>query len=75
MIGLVYGELPFMILPLYAVLQKLDPTLLEAAQDLGAALVAHFLARHFAALLSRAWWPAPFWFSLLRSAPSLPRIC
>ncbi|HZO99973.1 MAG TPA: ABC transporter permease [Terriglobia bacterium] len=35
-IGLVYGELPFMILPLYAVLQKLDPVLLEAAQDLGA---------------------------------------
>jgi len=35
-VGLVYGELPFMILPLYAVLQKLDPTLLEAAQDLGA---------------------------------------
>jgi spermidine/putrescine transport system permease protein len=35
-IGLVYGELPFMILPLYAVLQKLDPLLLEAAQDLGA---------------------------------------
>ena len=35
-IGLVYGELPFMILPLYAVLQKLDPELLEAAQDLGA---------------------------------------
>ncbi len=35
-IGLVYGELPFMILPLYAVLQKLDPTLLEAAADLGA---------------------------------------
>jgi spermidine/putrescine transport system permease protein len=35
-IGLVYGDLPFMILPLYAVLQKLDPVLLEAAQDLGA---------------------------------------
>jgi spermidine/putrescine transport system permease protein len=35
-IGLVYGELPFMILPLYAVLQKLDPALLEAAHDLGA---------------------------------------
>jgi spermidine/putrescine transport system permease protein len=35
-IGLVYGELPFMILPLYAVLQKLDPALLEAAADLGA---------------------------------------
>lgn len=35
-IGLVYGELPFMILPLYAVLEKLDRSLLEAAQDLGA---------------------------------------
>ncbi len=35
-VGLVYGELPFMILPLYAVLQKLDPALLEAAADLGA---------------------------------------
>jgi len=42
-IGLVYGELPFMILPLYAVLQKMDPTLLEAAQDLGASRVAAFL--------------------------------
>ena len=35
MIGLVYGELPFMILPLYASLEKLDLTLLEAANDLG----------------------------------------
>jgi spermidine/putrescine transport system permease protein len=35
-IGLVYGELPFMILPLYVVLEKIDPALLEAAQDLGA---------------------------------------
>jgi spermidine/putrescine transport system permease protein len=42
-IGLVYGELPFMILPLYAVLQKIDPLLLEAAQDLGATRVATFL--------------------------------
>ena len=36
MVGLVYGELPFMILPLYASLEKLDQTLLEAASDLGA---------------------------------------
>jgi putrescine transport system permease protein len=35
-IGIVYAYLPFMILPLYAVLEKLDPTLLEAAADLGA---------------------------------------
>ncbi|HEX4439593.1 MAG TPA: ABC transporter permease [Thermoanaerobaculia bacterium] len=36
LIGLVYGELPFMILPLYASLEKLDRTLLEASADLGA---------------------------------------
>lgn len=35
-VGLVYGELPFMILPLYAVLEKMDVSLLEAAEDLGA---------------------------------------
>lgn len=35
-IGLVYSYLPFMVLPLYATLQKLDPALLEAAADLGA---------------------------------------
>jgi spermidine/putrescine transport system permease protein len=42
-IGLVYGELPFMILPLYAVLEKMDPSLLEAAQDLGASRLWAFL--------------------------------
>jgi spermidine/putrescine transport system permease protein len=35
-IGLVYGNLPFMILPLYASLEKFDWTMLEAASDLGA---------------------------------------
>jgi putrescine transport system permease protein len=34
-IGLVYSYLPFMVLPLYASLEKLDQTLLEAAADLG----------------------------------------
>jgi putrescine transport system permease protein len=34
-IGIVYSYLPFMVLPLYAALEKLDPTLLEAAADLG----------------------------------------
>jgi spermidine/putrescine transport system permease protein len=42
MIGLVYGELPFMILPLYASLEKLDGALLEASADLGAAPAATF---------------------------------
>src|SRR3984893_14050821 len=36
-VGLVYGELPFMILPLYAALEKIDRSLLEAAAGLGAA--------------------------------------
>jgi spermidine/putrescine transport system permease protein len=36
LIGQVYGELPFMILPLYASLEALDRSLLEAASDLGA---------------------------------------
>jgi putrescine transport system permease protein len=36
MIGMVYSYLPFMVLPLYASLQKMDTALLEAAADLGA---------------------------------------
>ncbi|MCG9582569.1 spermidine/putrescine ABC transporter permease PotB [Vibrio europaeus] len=36
MIGLVYILLPFMILPLYSAIEKLDHTYLEAAKDLGA---------------------------------------
>ncbi|MEN9228614.1 MAG: ABC transporter permease [Gloeomargarita sp. HHBFW_bins_205] len=35
-IGLVYGYLPFMVLPLYSTLEKFDFTLVWAAQDLGA---------------------------------------
>jgi putrescine transport system permease protein len=34
-IGIVYSYLPFMVLPLYAALERLDDTLLEAASDLG----------------------------------------
>ena len=35
-IGMVYMFLPFMIIPIYTVLQKIDPALIEAAEDLGA---------------------------------------
>lgn len=35
-LGMVYNFLPFMILPIYSTLKKLDPSLIEAAQDLGA---------------------------------------
>jgi len=43
-IGIVYSYLPFMILPLYANLEKHDPALLEAAADLGARPLRAFLA-------------------------------
>jgi putrescine transport system permease protein len=36
-LGIVFSYLPFMILPMYATLSKMDPALLEAAGDLGAA--------------------------------------
>ncbi len=42
MLGQVYGELPFMILPLYAAIERLDTRLLEAASDLGATPVSRF---------------------------------
>lgn len=42
-IGIVYTYLPFMILPLYANMEKLDLTLLEAASDLGAKPFTTFL--------------------------------
>src|SRR5438270_786875 len=41
-LGIVYSYLPFMILPLYATLAKIDPALLEAAGDLGASRVRAF---------------------------------
>lgn len=34
-LGMVYNYLPFMILPLYTVMEKIDTSVLEAAQDLG----------------------------------------
>lgn len=43
-LGIVYAYLPFMVLPLYARLERLDPALLEAAADLGAKPWRAFLA-------------------------------
>ncbi len=42
LVGLVYGLLPFMVLPIYASLEKLDPALLEASETLGARPAAQF---------------------------------
>ena len=41
-LGMVYNYLPFMILPIYSVICKLDHSLLEAARDLGANTVTVF---------------------------------
>jgi len=41
-IGIVYTYLPFMILPIYATLEKLDESLLEAAEDLGCSRLSAF---------------------------------
>ena len=42
-LGIVYSYLPFMVLPIYGVLERMDWTLLEAAADLGARPVRAFL--------------------------------
>jgi putrescine transport system permease protein len=41
-IGIVYTYLPFMILPIYAALEKMDGSLLEAAEDLGCSRLTAF---------------------------------
>jgi putrescine transport system permease protein len=41
-VGIVYSYLPFMILPIYAALEKLDGSLIEAAEDLGCSKASAF---------------------------------
>ena len=43
-LGMVYNYLPFMILPLYTIMVKIDQSVIEAAQDLGASQF-HILSR------------------------------
>ncbi len=49
LVGIVYGYLPLMIMPIYVSLERLDRRLLEASSDLGARPVATFTAHHAAA--------------------------
>ena len=42
LMGMVYNYLPFMVLPLYTVLTKIDRSVIEAAEDLGASRVQVF---------------------------------
>lgn len=53
--GMVYVHLPFMILPLYTNLEKHDPALLEAAQDLGASAWTRFWRVTFPLSLPGIW--------------------
>ncbi len=46
-IGIVYSYLPFMVLPIYATLEKMDHSLIEAAQDLGCPPIRAFWAVTF----------------------------
>ncbi|RIK44532.1 MAG: ABC transporter permease [Chloroflexi bacterium] len=47
LIGMIYEFLPFMILPIYTSLEKIDPSLYEAAADLGANALRTFLRLTF----------------------------
>ena len=49
-LGLVYGYIPFMILPLFGSLDRINQSLLEAGRDLGAQPVPDVPARHAAAV-------------------------
>jgi spermidine/putrescine transport system permease protein len=42
-LGMVYNYLPFMVLPIYSVIVKIEPSIVEAAQDLGANTFKVFL--------------------------------
>jgi len=55
LVGLVYVHLPFMVLPLYANLEKHDPALLDAAQDLGAGAWHRFWRVTFPLSLPGVW--------------------
>jgi putrescine transport system permease protein len=65
LIGMVYAYLPFLVLPLYATLEKLDWTLLEAAADLGAKPWSAF----FRVTLPLSW-PGTFAGALLVFVPA-----
>lgn len=43
LMGMIYNFLPFMVLPIYTILQKMDRSYLEAAQDLGASPATAFI--------------------------------
>jgi putrescine transport system permease protein len=69
-IGIVYSYLPFMVLPLYAALEKLDQSLLEAAADLGCPRWRTFWTITLPLSWS-AFWSRRSWFSSIRPCAAL----
>lgn len=65
-VGLAYGYLPYMVLPLYASIEKLDRSLVEAARDLGANAF-----RTFREVILPATWPGVVAGCVLVFIPSL----
>ena len=74
-IGIVYSYLPFMVLPLYATLEKMDETLLEAAADLGCPPLEGVLAGDASRCRCPASSPARCSASSRSSASSSSPIC
>ncbi|HXC50809.1 MAG TPA: ABC transporter permease [Candidatus Limnocylindrales bacterium] len=66
LLGLVYTFLPFMILPIYSSVEKLDPALIEAASDLGATP-----GRVFSRIIVPLTWPGISAGALLVFVPAL----
>jgi len=73
-IGLVYGWFPDMVLPCYAALERLDFSLVEAAEDLYANEVRSFWRVIFHSAC-RVLSPARSWFSSHHWAPISPQTC
>ena len=74
-IGIVYSYLPFMVLPLYASLERIDASLLEAAADLGCPRWKRVLAGDVAAVAGPASPPARCCASSRSPASSSSPIC
>ena len=73
-LGMVYNYVPYMILPLYTSMTKIDQSIVEAAQDLGAS-TTKTLFRVLIPMSIPASAPASPWCSSRRCPPSLSAVC
>ena len=75
LIGMVHVLLPYMVLPIYGAVRRLDPAIVLAAAGLGASELAHLLAHLPAAHPERHLRRRRCWSSCCRSASSSRRPC